>query len=118
MTNEWMESGGFHIFFFSISRYMENMEIHGLHQMREAVWAIGDFLKKELPEFYVFNTEGRFALLSRKGINDELIFRKISERFQEPWHTHATSLFLSPVFASFDSLLKKIQGLSRFRFFI
>lgn len=110
VVNEWAASGEFQIFSFSISRYLENMEMYGFHQMKEAILSIGDFLKEELPDMYVFNAENRFALLSRKEMDYEALSQKIAGRFQAPWRTHASLIYFTPVFAAFDSGLWENAG--------
>lgn len=96
---------GFHPIGVVIHNYRDMRDLYGYTQMEEGLVMISRFLKQLFPHGNVFYyRNGRFMILDRQETNHDKISRSIFERFESPWKSHHTELYLSVGVARFETI--------------
>ena len=82
---------------FVIHNYRDVREMYGVKQMDTGIDLIGEYLKDSFPKLKIFYyRSGRFVLLGNEELELELekIKSEIIKRFEQPWISSDTELFL------------------------
>ncbi len=92
-----------------IHNYFEMRDIYGTAQIEEGFALIARYLKRIFHKGIVFYCRnGRFVVLVRQGTDIAEKIRGITERFNDPWKSENTELYLSVDFATFE-LVKEMH---------
>ncbi len=79
----------------AIKNYNDAREIYGPRQMDEGVYLIGNYLLKNFPRFKSFYyRSGRFVIITRDKNKLDEAKKAIKARFQEPWVSKNTEIYL------------------------
>jgi EAL domain-containing protein (putative c-di-GMP-specific phosphodiesterase class I) len=88
-----------------IRNYHEMRDLYESSQMEEGLVMIAKYLKRISPKGILFYCrKGRFIVLDQPGRNFRKEAKTITERFDHPWKSHSTELYLSAGCATFDNI--------------
>ena len=88
-----------------IRNYHEMRDLYESSQMEEGLVMIAKYLKRISPKGILFYCrKGRFIVLDQPGRNFREEAKTITERFDHPWKSHSTELYLSVSCATFDNI--------------
>ncbi|SDB45418.1 EAL domain, c-di-GMP-specific phosphodiesterase class I (or its enzymatically inactive variant) [Pseudobutyrivibrio sp. YE44] len=80
---------------FCVHNYIDSTELYGIQQMNQGVYLIENYLKKEFPDYLIFDyRNARFVMFSKEDVDWHQIYDKIQERFLSPWVSKDTELYL------------------------
>ncbi len=84
-----------------IHNYAEMREIYGATQMDDGLHMISDYLNHAYPKCKIFYfSRGRFVLLTDSRIDKEAACSDIAKRFNRPWKSDSSELYLDVAFAT------------------
>jgi EAL domain-containing protein (putative c-di-GMP-specific phosphodiesterase class I) len=90
----------FLIFAFVIKNYQDIREIYGVSNMDQGIRLIGQHLKSTYPDItFFYIKEGRFISVAAADTDANRLCAELRARFDKPWHTKKTDLYLSIAFA-------------------
>ncbi len=100
------------IFAFVIKNYQDIREIYGVQNMDQGIRLIGQYLKSTYPEItFFYYKEGRFISVASADTDSNRLCGELKERFDNPWTTKGTELYLNIAFAKLtpDTVIKSVD---------
>ena len=88
-----------------IHNYSEVREIYGVPQMDKGIFLIGEYLKDTFPKQKIFYyRSGRFAIMFEDDKDKDYIeiYRRLQNRFNEPWKADDVELYVEVGASLFD----------------
>jgi len=90
---------------FVINNYLESRDIYGAAQMDKGLELIGIYLSKTFPDYNIFYyRSGRFAIMTKPEVDNNVVISMLSERFAEPWISNDVYIYLDITLAKVDSV--------------
>jgi EAL domain-containing protein (putative c-di-GMP-specific phosphodiesterase class I) len=87
----------------AIRNFLEMRDIYGLVRMEEGLTVIAKYLKHLFPKALIFYCRnGRFVIIDRPGTDFAGRSHEIAERFNHPWKSQTSELYLSVGFANYE----------------
>ncbi len=94
-----------------IHDYSEMRAIYGSTQMDDALHMISDYLNQLFPKAHIFYfSRGRFVILADSRIDKEGACENIAQRFESPWKSEDSEVYLNVDFAIFTSKENKLSA--------
>lgn len=88
-----------------VRKYHEMYDIYGAAHMEEGLVLMGKFFRQLVPKSIVFYCRsGRFIILSKPGTDIVKIMDEIRTRFNKPWKSQTTELYLSVSFVNYEPI--------------
>lgn len=104
LLGEWSGNRKYRILGMIICNYSEKRGIYGSFQMDQSIMLINRYLTETFPQALVFYLRnGCFALVGPENMDTQLMSRRISERFRQPWIARDSELTLSAGFVESGS---------------
>ena len=91
-----------------VRKYHEMYDIYGASHMEEGLVLMGKFFKQLIPKGIVFYCRnGRFVILTKPEADIKGIIEVIRARFNKPWKSLNTELYLSVSFVNYEPITSK-----------
>ncbi len=88
-----------------VRKYHEMYDIYGAAHMEEGLVLMGKFFRQLVPKSIVFYCRsGRFVILPKPGTDIVKIMDEIRARFNKPWKSQTTELYLSVSFVNYEPI--------------
>ncbi len=88
-----------------VRKYHEMYDIYGATHMEEGLVLMGKFFRQLIPGGIVFYCRnGRFIILTEPDSDIKRIMDEIRERFNKPWKSQSTELYLSVSFVNYERI--------------
>lgn len=91
-----------------VRKYHEMYDIYGASHMEEGLVLMGKFFRQLIPKGIVFYCRnGRFVILTKPEADIKGIIEEIRARFNKPWKSLNTELYLSVSFVNYEPITSK-----------